>query len=130
MNRMIRTVATAAAFLLSLTVQAGAAGDVGYVGGAGEDERQAIRAQEPEYNLKIVAADKAGDYLADVQVVIESAKKQRVFETTMGGPILLVKLVPGTYTIRATSDARTLSRTVTLAAHGLRHADFRWEVSP
>jgi glucan phosphorylase len=29
----------------------------------------------------------------------------------------------------ATSDAKTLTRTVTIAAPGLRQADFRWDVS-
>jgi hypothetical protein len=69
-----------------------------------------------DYNLKIIAADTSGDYLADVQVVIESAKTGRMLDTTMDGPILLVKLVPGTYTIRATSCDRTLTRTVTIGA--------------
>jgi hypothetical protein len=33
-----------------------------------------------EYNLKIITADKSGDYLAGVQVVIESARKERVLD--------------------------------------------------
>jgi hypothetical protein len=48
----------------------------------------------------------------------------------MDGPILLVKLIPGTYTIAATSEAKTLTRRVTVAAQGLQRADFRWEVVP
>jgi hypothetical protein len=123
-------VATAAVLLLTFNMQARAA-DVPYIsGGAGEDERRELLAKERDYNLKIVAADKSGDYLANVQVVIESAGKERVLDTTMDGPILLVKLAPGTYTIRATSDAKTLTRTVTIAAQGLQQADFRWDVSP
>jgi hypothetical protein len=129
MNRCIRIVATAAVLLLAFNMQAGAA-DAPYIsGGVGEDARQELLAKERDYNLKIIAADKSGDYLADVQVVIESARKERVLDTTMQGPILLVKLAPGTYTIRATSDAKTLTRTVTIAAQGLRQADFRWDVS-
>jgi hypothetical protein len=54
-----------------------------------------------------------------VQVVIESAKNQRVIETTIDGPILLAKLAPGTYTM-------TLTKTVTIAAQRLRLVDFRW----
>jgi hypothetical protein len=123
-------VATAAVLLLTFNMQARAA-DVPYIsGGVGEDARQELLAKEHDYNLKIIAADKSGDYLADVQVVIESARKERVLDTTMDGPILLVKLFPGTYTIRATSDAKTLTQRVTIAAQGLRQADFRWDVSP
>src|ERR1700694_936967 len=106
MNRRIRILATAAFLLLTFNVPARAA-DVPHIsGGAGEDARQELLAKESEYNLKIITADKSGDYLAGVQVVIESAMKERVLDTTMDGPILLVKLTPGTYTIRATSDSK------------------------
>jgi hypothetical protein len=129
MNRCIQILAAVAVVLLTFTIEARAA-DVPYIsGGAGADERQELLAKERDYNLKIIAADKSGDYLAGVQVVIESASKERVLDTTMNGPILLAKLVPGTYTIRATSDAKTLTRTVSIAAQGLRQVDFRWDVS-
>jgi hypothetical protein len=129
MNRCIQMLATAAVLLLTFNMEARAA-DVPYIsGGAGADARQELLAKERDYNLKIIAAEKSGDYLADVQVVIESARKERVLDTTMEGPILLAKLAPGTYTIRATFDGKTLTRTVTIVAQGLRQADFRWDVS-
>jgi hypothetical protein len=129
MNRCIQVLGTAAILLLTVNMAARAA-DVPHIsGGAGADERQALLAQERDYNLKVIAADKSGAYLADVQVVIESATKERVLDTTMDGPILLAKLAPGMYTIKATSHATTLTRTVTIAAQGLRQADFRWDVS-
>jgi len=130
MNARTRILATAAILLLTFTVE-GRAAEVPYIsGGAGAESRQELLAQERDYNLKIVVADKSGDYLADVQVVIESARKERVLEAAMEGPILLAKLRAGAYTIRATSDGRTLTRTVTIAAQGLRQVDFRWEVIP
>ena len=117
----------AAVVVLITFGSAARAADVAYVsGGAGVDEREALLTQEKGYSLKIVAAETSGDYLAGVQVVIESAKNQRVLETTMDGPILLAKLAPGTYTIRATSGEKTLTKTVTIAAQGLRLVDFRW----
>jgi hypothetical protein len=129
MNKCIQMLATAAVLLLTFNMGARAA-DVPYIsGGAGADERQELLAKERDYNLKIVTADKSGDYLAGVQVVIESARKERVLDTTMDGPILLAKLAPGTYTIRATFDDKTLTRTVTIAAQGLGQVDFRWDVS-
>jgi hypothetical protein len=64
-----------------------------------------------------------------VKVVIESARKQQVLDTTMEGPIPLAKLAPGTYTLRATSDGQTLTRAVTIPAQGLRQVDFRWDIS-
>ena len=122
----IQVVVATTAVLIAFSPAARAA-DVPYIsGGAGVDERQELLAKEKDYNLKIVAAETSGDYLAGVQVVIESAKKQRVLETTMDGPILLAKLAAGSYTIRATSGEKTLTKTVTVPTHGLRKVDFRW----
>jgi hypothetical protein len=76
MNRCIQMLATAAVLLLTFNMEARAA-DVSYIsGGVGADARQELLAKERDYNLKIIAADKSGDYLADVQVVIESVKKE------------------------------------------------------
>ena len=128
MDRCIQVLATLAVVLLTFCMEVRAA-DVPYIsGGAGADAREELLAKEKEYNLKIIAAEKSGDYLAGVKVVIESARKERVLDTTMEGPILLAKLTPGTYTIRATSDAQTLTRTVTIPAQGLRQVDFRWGI--
>jgi len=129
MDRRIQVLATMAVVLLTFCMEVRAA-DVPYIsGGAGADSREELRAKEKEYNLKIIAAEKSGDYLAGVKVVIESARKEPVLDTTMEGPILLAKLAPGTYTIRATSDGQMLTRTVTIPAQGLRQVDFRWGIS-
>jgi len=126
MSRRIRMFAIAAAVLLAFSLEARAA-DAPYIsGGAGVDERDELLAKEKEYNLKIIVAEKSGDYLAGVTVVIESARKERVLDATMAGPILLARLAPGTYTVRATSDRQTLTRTVIISAQGLRQVDFRW----
>jgi hypothetical protein len=102
--------------------------DVPYLsGGIGVDERQKLLDKEKDYNLKIITAEASGDYVGDVRVVIELAGKGRVLETTMEGPILLARLAPGTYTIRATLDGKTLTKSVTIPAEGLRQVDFRWD---
>ena len=61
--------------------------------------------------------------------MIERANKEQMLDTTMAGPILLAKLPPGTYTIRATSGRDTLTQTVTIPAQGLRQAVFSWGIS-
>jgi len=120
----------ATAIVLLAFSSAARAADVPYIsGGAGFDERAELLAKEKEYNLKIVVAETNGDYLAGVQIVIESAKKEQVLDATMDGPILLAKLPPGTYTIKATSDGKTLTKSVSITAQGLRSVDFRWPVS-
>jgi hypothetical protein len=125
MDRRIQLLAVTAVILLTSTMPARAA-DVPYVsGGIGFEGREEMQAAERDHNLKIVAAEKNGDYLAEVNVTIESAKKERMLDATMDGPILLAKLPPGTYTVRATFDGNTQSRTVSVGA-GLRSVDFRW----
>ena len=126
MDRWIQVLATMAVVLLTFCMD-GRAADVPYIsGGAGADAREELLAKEKEYNLKVITAEKSGGYLAGVKVVIESARKEQVLGTTLEGPILLARLAPGTYTIRATSDGQTLTRTVTIPAQGLRQVDFRW----
>ena len=61
--------------------------------------------------------------------MIESGRKEQVLDTTMEGPILLAKLAPGTYTIRAVNDGQTLTRTVTVPAQGLGRVDLRWSMT-
>ena len=131
MDKRIQMLAMLAAVLLTVPMEVQAADAlVPYTsGGTGADAREALLAREKEFNLKIVVADKSGDYLAGVKVVIESAAKAQVLDTTMEGPILLAKLPPGTYTIRATSNDQKLTRTVTIAAQGLQQVDLRWDVS-
>jgi len=126
MDRWIQVLATMAVVLLTFCMD-GRAADVPYISaGAGADAREELLAKEKEYNLKVITAEKSGGYLAGVKVVIESARKEQVLGTTLKGPILLARLAPGTYTIRATSDGQTLTRTVTIPAQGLRQVDFRW----
>lgn len=104
------------------------AADVPYIsGGVGADSREELLAKEKDYNLKIIVAATSGDYLADVKIVIESARNEPVLAATMEGPILLAMMPPGTYTVRATSDAKTQTKTVTIASQGLRQVDFRWD---
>jgi hypothetical protein len=127
MGRHTQLFAATAVALLTFSLEARAA-DVPYIsGGVGADAREELLAKEKEYNLKIIAAATSGDYLADVKIVIESSRKEPVLDTTMEGPILLAKLAPGTYTIKATSDAQTITRTVTIPPQGLREVDFRWD---
>jgi hypothetical protein len=130
MTTTIRLMIVATTAVLVTLTGAARAADVPFVtGGAGADERADLQGKEKDYNLKIVAAATSGDYLADVWVVIESAVKKSVLETKMEGPILLAKLPPGTYTIKATYGPSTQTRTVTVPGQGLREAAFRWPVA-
>ena len=47
----------------------------------------------------------------------------------MDGPIMLVKLPPGTYTIKATAGRDLVTQTVSVPAQGLREVNLRWGTS-
>ena len=74
-------------------------GKVQYIsGGVAESGMRAIDAEEKAYNLKILfVAGKA--YLADVDVRIKDSKGDEVLDTATHGPVLLVKMPMGMYTV-------------------------------
>jgi hypothetical protein len=128
MASTIRLVIVTTAVFMTL-IGAVRAADVPFVsGGAGADERADLEAKQADYNLKIVVAATSGDYLADVWIVIDSSARKGLLEAKMEGPILLAKLPPGTYTIKATYGPSTQTQTVSVPGQGLREASFRWPV--
>jgi hypothetical protein len=89
---------------------------------------RAIDAEEHAYNLKMLFVGGAeGEYLADVAVNIKDAKDNSLLSTTTEGPVLLVKLPPGHYTVSTqTSNGTMLTRHVNvgddhLASYVLRY---------
>ncbi|MGZ4958984.1 MAG: carboxypeptidase regulatory-like domain-containing protein [Methylomonas sp.] len=88
-----------------------AQGDVTFVmGGVGEEEHQALRAIQGQYNLHLTFAVKgSGEYVADVKVRIMDAKGHTVLDTQTNGPNLFVKLKPGHYKVTADRDGHVLS---------------------
>lgn len=71
-------------------------------GGFGTDERQAMEELAKEYNLKVVFAALAGQYVADTQVVIEGARGKEILSASGLGPWFYIKLPTGQYGVRAT----------------------------
>ncbi len=69
-------------------------------GGIGETEWQAMEGRAHAYSLKLLfAAERA--YLSDVAVRLTDSKGQMVLDTVSKGPMLLVQLPPGRYTLEA-----------------------------
>lgn len=88
-------------------------------GGIGDTGMENIVAAQKDYNLKLVFAEKNGEYLADVGVTIQDRKGNTVINTDSVGPILLVKLKPGTYTISSSTDKETETRKIAVSNTGL-----------
>jgi hypothetical protein len=108
-------------------------GKVQYVsGGIAVSGMRAIDAEEHAYNLKMLFVGGAdGEYLADVAVNIKDSKGNTLLSTTAEGPVLLVKMPPGHYTVSTkTSNGAMLTRHVKvgddhLASYVLRYPNNR-----
>lgn len=96
------------------------AGDLQYVcGGIGIDESTAMRAAMKDYPLSLLFATQSGDYLAKIQVVIEGEKGAQVGQFEAQGPVCLVRLDAGRYTVKASAEGgKTIEHGVEVAPAG------------
>lgn len=96
-------------------------------GGIGETEAAAMKQEAKHYSLSMVfSANKDNEYLADVRVTIKDATGKELLSTVSNGPIMLVKLPAGRYSVAADLDGKTLHRTVHVAAKNERQVNFHW----
>jgi hypothetical protein len=80
-------------------------------GGTGEQERGAMKALQSEFPLQIVFSGKAGELGVADQVRVLSGQQQLV-AVDKAGPLLMVKLPPGRYTVEADIAGKTQRRAV------------------
>lgn len=91
-------------------------GDVTFVsGGVGGDQRDALQAMRADYNLSLIfSARGSGEYLSQVKVSILDSAGNTVLATVAEGPMLLVKLKPGSYAVSADNDGQVVEKKVTV----------------
>lgn len=94
-------------------------------GGVGVDESTAMRAAMKDHPLSLLFARAGGAYLANVDVAVKDASGATALAMRTDGPICLIDLPAGRYTVEASTDGVTKSEAVTLGV-GARTADFRW----
>ncbi|WP_232346232.1 hypothetical protein [Cupriavidus sp. USMAA2-4] len=99
-------------------------GPVSYVcGGVAEDERQALAAQEQNFNMGVLfTRGENGEYLADVSVRLVY-DGQEVARFRANGPRCLIRAPEGSYNIEASYKGQPRSLTVNT---GTRNAQLRW----
>lgn len=106
----------AGAALLIHAASATAAPEMGQFlnGGIGIDGRQAMHAQRQHYNLRLrFAQARTGEYVSGVSVTIAPAgKKGARLHFEDAGPLLYVRLQPGSYRISALYKGMKQVRTV------------------
>ena len=115
---------TLAALLLMSTAPAVAAINEGrtaggrpfVTGGIGQGEVEQLKQRADQFSLQLVVSSKAGAYLADMDVRIIGANAEKVLDTHLDAPWLLVDLTPGTYTVFVTHAGKVHERKVTLTA--------------
>lgn len=100
------------------------AGSVRYVcGGIGSDESTAMRAAMKSHPLSLLFSRPGGAYLADVQVAIKG--DNTALNLKADGPVCLIDLPAGKYSIQAASGGATRSEAVTLGSSP-KTVDFRF----
>lgn len=93
-------------------------------GGAGEEARAAIDAQRSAFPLRLVFSMASGPYVVADHVDVSGANGQ-VLGVDNAGPMLLVKLPPGDYTVDASYGGRGERRKVRVA-HETTTVNLRW----
>lgn len=100
-------------------------GSVPYIsGGIGDDEFDEIASQKDKYNTKLLFTEANGEYLSDVAVAITDSKGNAVLSIVTEGPVLLVKLKPGTYKVKATEAGRVKESRLSVGAKGRAYQQF------
>ena len=91
--------------------------------GAGSDTRIAY----PDYSLKLVFAQRAGPYLAGIDVTIFDESGKKVVDARSEGPWFLADLPPGTYRVVAQREGGPkAAATVTITAGRQQRAFITW----
>ena len=83
-------------------------------GGIGEPSSKAMLAARKDYPLSLLFATASGEYMASVTVTIKDAKGASVLSVPSTGPICLIKLPNGSYTVEAQAMGKNKSQDVTV----------------
>lgn len=95
-------------------------------GGIGQEEREQLFFAAPEYNLKLLFAEKGGSYTADTEIQVTRPDGRKVLELIAGGPLVYARLPAGNYRISVTANGREQVRSTSVPATGQRALVFYW----
>ena len=68
-------------------------------GGVGSDERDRLEAAKSQFNLRLMFAISAGNYLSGVRVRIQDNSGVTLLDVPSNGPWFYARLPPGNYTL-------------------------------
>jgi hypothetical protein len=96
-------------------------------GGISEDEATAMKAAASAYNLMLTFAEKGtGEYLADVTVTIKDINGRTVLDTISKGPLFLIDLPAGRYTVQTEVNGQTQSKTTDITPRHHAELVYYW----
>ncbi|WJF91447.1 carboxypeptidase regulatory-like domain-containing protein [Paraburkholderia bonniea] len=104
-------------------------GNVSFVsGGVGQDESNALQQAQNQWPLSLRFTGPGADFLSEVKVKINDAHGAEILNATADGPYMLVRLLPGRYTVHAAYKGHDQSRVITIPAKGNAKSVFRWTI--
>ncbi|MBF0459272.1 MAG: carboxypeptidase regulatory-like domain-containing protein [Nitrospirae bacterium] len=108
--------------------QTGSVNGINYIaGGIGLDEREALSAiAGSKYNVKLVFALIARNYVSDIPIEITNKSGKKVLEVISSGPVFYVNLPPGAYTVRASYEGVAITHHINAGSAAARQVVFGW----
>ena len=86
-------------------------------GGVGDEALGEMRKMAPSFNVHIVFNDRAGAYLAGIPFTVASGNGRIIHSGVSDGPLLYLKLKPGSYRISAEIDGASQRHSLKLGAN-------------
>jgi hypothetical protein len=81
-------------------------GGISYItGGVGDEELAEMKAQEPNFNVRVLIAASTGEFMSDVALRVLDSKNNPIFKLDNAGPLFYVNLPAGSYTIEAANES-------------------------
>lgn len=87
-------------------------------GGIGDEAREAMRKSASAYNVHVVFSARSGAYLAAIPVTVTRRNGQKIHSGVSEGPLLYLKLPPGSYQLAAEIDGVWQSRRIEAGTSG------------
>ena len=89
-------------------------------GGIGDGEMDSMKEAQKDYSLKLIYSQPNGEYLANVGVKIRDQKKSTLVDTASQGPVVLINLKPGTYTLVSATEEESKTQKIVVGSSGLK----------
>jgi len=102
-------------------------GNITFVtGGIGDEERDALKAVEHEYNLHVMSAGVSGAFVGDTNLTIRTRQGEELL-TTDAGPIFYALLPPGRYVVEAEHGGQIRKQAISIGRGTAEHVHFSWK---